>query len=128
MVIASVLFDAVVCWGGSTKKRDAGKLERLVRKAGSVEGAELECITSASHKRTRGKLLTVMDHDCHPLYNTVIKQKSLISWRLICPQGRTIVQSVNLMDKDLEHTYTVYIVFLLNQPLCTAPPSFYQQF
>ncbi|XDV41797.1 hypothetical protein PO909_010597 [Leuciscus waleckii] len=28
-VIASVLFYAVVCWGGSTKKRDVGRLKRL---------------------------------------------------------------------------------------------------
>ena len=72
-VVASVLFYAVVCWEGSTKKWDAGRLKKLVRKAGSVVGAELECITSVSDKRTLGQLLTVMDNDCHPLYNTIIK-------------------------------------------------------
>ena len=48
-VVASVLFYAVVCWGGSTKKRDAGRLDRLVRKA---VGAELENIASVAEKRT----------------------------------------------------------------------------
>ena len=33
-------------------------------------------------KRTLGKLLTIMDNDGHPLYNTIIKQKSLIRFRL----------------------------------------------
>ncbi|KAG5276526.1 hypothetical protein AALO_G00106690 [Alosa alosa] len=42
-VVASVLFYAVVCWGGSTRKKDVGRIDRLVRKAGSVVGAELEC-------------------------------------------------------------------------------------
>ena len=81
-VVASVLFYAVVCWGGSTKKRDAGRLDRLVRKAGSVVGAELESIASVAEKRTLSKLLTIMDNETHPLYNTIIQQKSLISWRL----------------------------------------------
>lgn len=39
MLITSVLFYAVVCWGGSIKKRDATRLDKLVRKVGSVVGA-----------------------------------------------------------------------------------------
>ena len=71
-----------MCWGGSTKKRDAGRLDRLVRKAGSVVGAELESIASVAEKRTLSKLLTIMDNETHPLYNTIIQQKSVISGRL----------------------------------------------
>ncbi|KAG5267587.1 hypothetical protein AALO_G00223400 [Alosa alosa] len=81
-VVASVLFYAVVCWGGSTKKKDAGRLDRLVRKAGSVVGAELECITSISDKRALNKLINILDNECHSLHSTIVKQKSLISWRL----------------------------------------------
>ncbi|KAG5274935.1 hypothetical protein AALO_G00141800 [Alosa alosa] len=81
-VVASVLFYAVVCWGGSTKKKDAGRIDRLVRKAGSVVGAELECITSLSDKGTLNKLVNILDNECHPLHSTTVKQKSLISWRL----------------------------------------------
>lgn len=81
-VVASVLFYAVVCWGGSTKRKDAGRLERLVKKAGSVVGAELECTTSVADKRTLTKLLTIMDNESHPLYSAIIGQRSLISWRL----------------------------------------------
>lgn len=32
-VIANVLFYLMVCWGGSIKKRDATRLDKLVRKA-----------------------------------------------------------------------------------------------
>ena len=45
-------------------------------------GAELECVTSVADKRTLSKLLTTMDNGSHPLYSTVIQQKSLISWGL----------------------------------------------
>ena len=130
-VVAGVLFYAVVCWGGSTKKRDAGQLERLVRKAGSVVGAELECITSVSDKRTLSKLLTIMDNDWHPLYNTIIKRKSLICYahchakqteKAICPQGHTTAQSIKGKDRLLSivcfplhrclpHIYTVYWLY-----------------
>lgn len=38
-VVASALFCATaVCWGGSTKKRDTSRLDKLVRKTGSVAG------------------------------------------------------------------------------------------
>ena len=51
-VVASVpLLCSGVLGPGSTKKRDAGQLDRLVRKAGSVVGAELESITSVARKK-----------------------------------------------------------------------------
>ena len=40
-VVASVLFFAVVCWGGNTNTRDANRLNRLVRRAGSVVGSRI---------------------------------------------------------------------------------------
>ena len=40
-VMASVLFYAAVCWGGNMSKRDTGRLDKLVRKAGSVVGQSL---------------------------------------------------------------------------------------
>ena len=41
----------VACWGGSIKKRDASHLNKLVRKAGSVVGTELESLTSVILRR-----------------------------------------------------------------------------
>ncbi|KAI4900264.1 hypothetical protein NFI96_005038 [Prochilodus magdalenae] len=35
-VVSSCLFYAVVCWGGTVKKRDEMRLDKLVRRAGSV--------------------------------------------------------------------------------------------
>ena len=81
-VVASALFYAVVCWRGSTKKRDAGRLDRLVRKDGSDVGTELECITLTSDKRTLSKLLSILDNDFRPVHSTIIEQDSMISSRL----------------------------------------------
>ncbi|XP_066512309.1 NLR family CARD domain-containing protein 3-like [Hoplias malabaricus] len=81
-VVASVLFYAVVCWGGSIKKRDAGRLDRLVKKAGSVVGAELECITSISNKRTLNKLISILDNEqCI----RSLRDQSVHSGDLTCP-------------------------------------------
>src|SRR4029434_2142808 len=65
-VVASVLFYAVVCWGGSIKKRDAGRLDRLVRRA--VVGTELDCLTTVAERRTLSRLLTILDNVHHPLH------------------------------------------------------------
>ena len=82
-VVASVLFYAVVCWGGSMKKRDAGRLDRLVRRAGAVVGMELDCLTSVAEKRTLSRLLTILDNDHHPLHSTLNGQRSIFSGRLL---------------------------------------------
>ncbi|KAI4891324.1 hypothetical protein NFI96_000961 [Prochilodus magdalenae] len=78
-VVASVLFYAVVCWGGSISKRDAGRLDRLVRKAGSVLGLELESLTPLAERRALSKLLHIMDNVHHPLHSTIIRQRSSFS-------------------------------------------------
>ncbi|KAK0143583.1 putative RNA-directed DNA polymerase from transposon X-element [Merluccius polli] len=88
-VVTSVLSYAVVCWGGSTKKRDSGRLDRLVRKAGSVIAMELECITSITEKRTLNRLLAILDNECHPLHKILYKQKSIFSNRLLSMQCKT---------------------------------------
>ena len=81
-VVASILFYAVVCWGGSIKKRDAGRLDRLVRKAGAVVGTELDCLTTVAERRTLSRLLTLLDND-HPLHRTLNRQRSTFSGRLL---------------------------------------------
>ncbi|KAI4900206.1 hypothetical protein NFI96_000495 [Prochilodus magdalenae] len=82
-VVASVLFYAVVCWGGSISKRDAGRLDRLVRKAGSVLGLELESLTPLAERRALNKLLNIMDNVHNPLHTTIIRQRSSFSGRLL---------------------------------------------
>lgn len=40
--VASALFYAVVCWGGSSGASNTNRLKKLIRKAGSVIGCELD--------------------------------------------------------------------------------------
>ena len=82
-VVASVLFYAVVCWGGSSKKRDSARLDRLVRRAGSVVGTELDSLVTVAERRTLDKLLSILDNAHHPLHNTFIRQRSVFSGRLL---------------------------------------------
>ncbi|XP_065809417.1 uncharacterized protein [Labrus bergylta] len=77
-VVASVLFYAVVCWGGSSKKRDAAQLDRLVRKAGSVVDAELDSLVTVAERRTLNRTLSIMDNTHHPLHSTFTRQRRVI--------------------------------------------------
>ena len=88
-VMASVLFYAVACWGGSIRKRDAGRVDRLVRKAGSVVGMELQTLTSTAEQRTLNRLDRVMDNEKHPLHATLINQLSVFSQRFRAVSCRT---------------------------------------
>jgi len=88
-VVASILFYAVVCWGGNSKKRDASRLDRLVRRAGSVVGSELDSLAIVAEKRTLDKLLSILDNANHPMYNTFIGQRSVFSGRLLSQPSST---------------------------------------
>ena len=88
-VMASVLFYAAVCWGGNMSKRDTGRLDRLVRKAGSVVGQNLDSLGTVE-RRMRSKLLAIMGNVNHPLHHILAGQSSsLCSGRLNTLRSRT---------------------------------------
>ncbi|KAI4898474.1 hypothetical protein NFI96_008605, partial [Prochilodus magdalenae] len=82
-VVSSCLFYAVVCWGGSIKKRDQMRLDKLVRRAGSVVGVELDSVVKVAERRTLHKLLCIMDDDGHPLHTIIMDRRSKFSGRLL---------------------------------------------
>ena len=89
-VMASVLFYAAVCWGGNMSKRDTGRLDRLVRKAGSVVGQNLDSLGTVVERRMRSKLLAIMGNVNHPLHHILAGQSSsLRSGRLNTLRSRT---------------------------------------
>ncbi len=110
-VMASVLSYAIACWGGSIRKRDAGRLDRLVRKAGSVVGMELEALSTTTEKRTLSRLDSIFDNDRHPLHPLLANQRSLFSYRLRAIPCRTdrlrksfvprAIQLFNTTQKDI---------------------------
>ena len=67
-VVASVFFYNVVCWGGSTSKKDTSRLDKLIRWAGSVIGMKLDPLVMVTETRTLNKLLDIMDNASHPLH------------------------------------------------------------
>ena len=85
-VMESALFFVVACWGGSIKKRDALRLDKLVRKAGSLVGTELERMTFGAERRALSRLRSIMENPEHPLHSTSQRQSSSFSSRLLSLQ------------------------------------------
>ena len=54
-VVASALFFAVACWGEGASTADRNKLDKLIRKAGSVIGAEQQTVQQVAEARTLKK-------------------------------------------------------------------------
>lgn len=70
-VVASTIFDAVVCGGGRKKVANTKRLNKLTVKVGSVVHEELD------------SLETPIDNADHPLHSFVIEQRSTLSHRFI---------------------------------------------
>ncbi|XP_078810605.1 uncharacterized protein LOC144994967 [Oryzias latipes] len=85
-VVASVVLYGVVCWAGGSAGRSLKRLNKLVRKAGSVLGCTLESIEEVADRRMLAKLTSIMDNPSHPLHQTVEALTSSFSTRLLHPQ------------------------------------------
>ncbi|TWW73670.1 hypothetical protein D4764_15G0010660 [Takifugu flavidus] len=85
-VLASTIFFAAVCWGAGIKAKDANRLNKLIKKAGSVVGCRLDNLDEVVRDRMVLKLRTIMDSPSHPLHNTVDKLRSSFSNRLLQPR------------------------------------------
>uniref|UniRef100_A0A8C8DHE5 Reverse transcriptase domain-containing protein n=1 Tax=Oryzias sinensis TaxID=183150 RepID=A0A8C8DHE5_9TELE len=81
-VVASTLFFSVVCWGGSIPARDSNRLNKLIRRAGSVIGCKMDTFESVMERITLNKLVSIMDNPEHPLHPVLDGQRSSFSNRL----------------------------------------------
>ncbi|KAI3359517.1 hypothetical protein L3Q82_013909 [Scortum barcoo] len=97
-VVASVLFYTVVCWGGSISKKDTSRLDKLIRRAGSVVGMKLDSLVTVAELRTLDKLLDIMDNASHPLHTVISNQRSLFSERLLLPKYDVLCYRQNLQQ------------------------------
>ena len=84
-IVASVLFYAVVCWGGGIKAGEQNKLNKLIKKASSVVGLRMESVQSVAERRIRDKLKAMLANTSHPLYGTLQDRTSTFSRRLTLP-------------------------------------------
>ncbi|KAK3562926.1 hypothetical protein QTP86_011451 [Hemibagrus guttatus] len=82
-VITSVFFYAVVCWGGSLKSRDATRLDKVAKRAGSVVSVEQDSLKEVVERRTLNKMLSIMANTDHPMHMVFCKQRSVFSGRLL---------------------------------------------
>ncbi|XP_062860103.1 dehydrogenase/reductase (SDR family) member 7Cb isoform X1 [Trichomycterus rosablanca] len=82
-VVAGAVFFAAVCWGGSIRAGDAKKLNKLIKKAGSVLGCSLDGFELVVERRSVNKLISILDNPSHPLHDLLIRQRSTFSNRLI---------------------------------------------
>ena len=81
-VVASALFFAAVCWGGSIRAGDTSRINKLIRKARSVIGIKLDPL-AVVERRTLNRLLSIMDNPTHPLHLQLDSQRSSFSNRLL---------------------------------------------
>ena len=82
-VVASALYIAVVCWGSSIGAGDTSRLNKLIRKAGSIIGCKLDSLEKVVERRTLKKLLSILDNPDHPLHHLLQGQRSTFSNRLL---------------------------------------------
>ena len=88
-VMASVLFYACVCWGGNVSKHDAGRFDKLVKKASSVVGLSLDTLLVTVERRIVRKTCSIMALQTHPLHSLFTAQRSSFSGRLVAPRCST---------------------------------------
>ncbi|KAI3374510.1 hypothetical protein L3Q82_006329 [Scortum barcoo] len=105
-------------------KKDTSRLDKLIRRAGSVVGTKLDSLVTVAESRTLDKLLDIMDNASHPLHTVISNQRSLFSERLLLPKCRTN----RLKNSFVHHAITLYnssqgAFFSLCYSSLTFPPS-----
>ena len=71
-VLVSAIFFAAICRGSSIRARDFKKLNKMMKKSGSVLGTALEPLELVVERRMLRKLLNTMDNTTYPLNNNNI--------------------------------------------------------
>lgn len=78
-VIASAVFFLAIFWGDSFKDKETMKLNKLIKKAGSVLGWPMESFEVVLERSALNKLLFIHDSELHPLHELMFKQQSTCS-------------------------------------------------
>ena len=75
--------------GGNLSKQDRDKLDKIVKKAGSVVGKKQESIDSICQKRLTDRLTSILADETHPLKPEFDSRLIDRSGRLRAPVART---------------------------------------
>ena len=81
-VVASAILYGVVCWISSITERERKKLDKVIKMSSSVLGCPLE----VGDRRVLAKLTSMLDHESHPLQDSLSALQSSFSDRLIHPR------------------------------------------
>ena len=81
--MASALYFTIVCWGSSIGAGDTNRLNKLVKKAGSIIGCKQDYLEQVVERRTLKKLLSILDNPDHPLHHLLQGQRSTFSKRFL---------------------------------------------
>ncbi|KAI3356958.1 hypothetical protein L3Q82_003595 [Scortum barcoo] len=95
VVASAAIFFAAVCWGSSIRASDTNRLDKIIKKAGSVLGLRLESFETVVERRMLNRLLSIMDNDQHPLHHTVDRQQEyLLSQAALAPLSKGQIQEI----------------------------------
>lgn len=81
-MLASAIFYGVVCWGNSILIADRKKFNRLVKKAGSFLGCQLDLVEVVGERKMMAKVLYLMEKMSHLMQDTLTPLGSSFSDRL----------------------------------------------
>ena len=73
------------CWGNGVKTEDKNKINKLIRKAGSIIGAMPDPLEKILDMRMGKKLRGIMNNVNHPMKTVFNDLKSSFSDRLLMP-------------------------------------------
>lgn len=107
-VVASTIFFAAVCWGAGIKAKDSNKINKLIKKAGSVVGTRLAPLEEVVRHRMLGKIKSIMDNVSHPLHSILDGLRSCHSQRLRQPRCARERYSASFLPEAIR-LYNTYI-------------------
>lgn len=71
-----MLFYAVVCWGTVVTEGGRNRINKLVKKAGSIIGLKLDSLEAITEQRIRIKTEAILRYDDHPLHAAGMELRS----------------------------------------------------
>ena len=88
-VVASAIVFGLVCWGSRLRAADANKINKIIRKAASVLGFQLDSLLVVSESRMLCKLHSILDNNTQSLHQVLTSHRSTFSNRLMPPLCKT---------------------------------------
>lgn len=85
LVVSTVLLNADICWGGGLRERDKNKFNKLIKRQVLSLGACYPALRRSCRREWQRKLVSMINHDCHPLHEVVQVLRSSFSQRFIQP-------------------------------------------